>query len=229
MKNVKKGFTLIELILALAITVTILGSVFTIFNQGNKIFNDVNVKSDIQKEAQNIEEKINTVGMQASNIKSITLIDKVTSVESQIADFGDVSKEKSYDQLTTLFTDFNGDKLTGTPKNSEKYLNLEVITITTKEEVLGDKPGDPNTIEDIDNIITYYKDERKLTLKRGSQAEITLGEDVESITIKPANFSSQLSQADSVEFSINLAKKRGFSNVKYSVPINIAFRNKIIS
>jgi len=66
MKKKKPGFTLIEMIIALAITVIILGIASSMFITGNKVFSESDVKSTLQIEGQAIQEKISNIGMQAS-------------------------------------------------------------------------------------------------------------------------------------------------------------------
>lgn len=66
MKKKKPGFTLMEMMIALAITVTILGIASSMFITGNKVFSESDVKSTLQIEGQAIQEKISDIGMQAS-------------------------------------------------------------------------------------------------------------------------------------------------------------------
>lgn len=237
LKQKKLGFTLIEMIIVVALITVVLGIISSMFITGNKVFSDSDAKSTLQIEGQAIQEKISNIGMQASKIDKITLIDKTTLAESEIEDFGDEDVEKNYSQLTDLFTDFKGDKLTGTHKDSEKYLNIKEITIAVKEEVPGATPTDPPEIEDIYYNVIYEKTSNKDDLraprgrliikKQGETDGNIIGENIDSITIKPGDFSGKLSQADSLEFRINLAKTKGFSDVKYSIPVNVTFRNKV--
>lgn len=198
MKNKKKGFTIIELILAILITVIILSTILTIFIVSTKIFTNVDVKSTLQSEAETAQEKISKFGMQANGITIV-----------------------------------NGNTVDSDTDSAANY-NITNITIMAKEEVQVN-PTDPKTIENVYYTITYEKTgsdddlkipRGKLTIQRNSEPKQVIGEDVDSITMKPGNPSGKLSQVDSVEFTINLAKKRGFSDVKYSIPINVTFRNK---
>lgn len=72
MKRKKKAFTVIEMIITLAITVMIIEIVSSIFITGNKIFSDSDIKSTLQIEAQKIQETISEIGMEAVNIESIS-------------------------------------------------------------------------------------------------------------------------------------------------------------
>ncbi|MDR3598286.1 type II secretion system protein [Clostridium sp.] len=73
MKKKKPGFTLIEMIIALAFTVTILGIASSMFITGNKVFSDSDIKSTLQIEGQAIQEKISDIGMQATGINDVTV------------------------------------------------------------------------------------------------------------------------------------------------------------
>jgi prepilin-type N-terminal cleavage/methylation domain-containing protein len=80
----KSGFTLVEMIITLAITVIILGITTSMFIAGNKIFNDSDVKSTLQIEGQAIQEKISNIGMQAIEVESVE-VDSVV-IKSYIKD-----------------------------------------------------------------------------------------------------------------------------------------------
>ena len=69
----KHGFTLLETMMTLALTVIIVGILYSMFVTGNKVFSDSDVKSTLQIEGQAIQEKISDAGMQAISIKSLTL------------------------------------------------------------------------------------------------------------------------------------------------------------
>jgi len=226
MKNKKKGFTILELIISLTITVVVLGVVFSIFILSTKIFSNVNINSDLQIEAQKAGEKISIAGMQAIKIDSITL------ENGQIENFG-IDGELNYIQLSTLLKDIDGKDLKSTAKDNEKYLNISQIKIITKEEIVG---SDPIQTKEVSYTITYVptsdrdsdktKHRGTLKIKKGNEPTQILGEDIENITIKPSDTLGKLSQADSIQININLAEKKGFSDIKYSIPINITFRNK---
>jgi len=68
----KPGFTLLEIMIALGITVIILGIASSMFITGNKVFSDSDVKTTLQIERQTIQEKISDIGMQATGIKLVS-------------------------------------------------------------------------------------------------------------------------------------------------------------
>ena len=67
-KKKKPGFTLLEMIIVLALTVIILGIASSMFITGNKVFSNSDVKTTLQMEGQAIQEKISDIGMQATGI-----------------------------------------------------------------------------------------------------------------------------------------------------------------
>ena len=69
MKKKKSGFTLLEMIIVLALTVLIIGIAGSIFITGNKIFSDSDVKTTLQMEAKDIQEKLSDICMEASDIQ----------------------------------------------------------------------------------------------------------------------------------------------------------------
>lgn len=73
MKKKKAGFTLIEIMIVLMLTVVVIGIMTSIFSTGNRVFSDADIKSDLQIEGQSIHEIISNMGMQGLGIKEITL------------------------------------------------------------------------------------------------------------------------------------------------------------
>lgn len=91
MKKKKAGFTLIEIMIVLMLTVVVIGIMTSIFSTGNRVFSDANIKSDLQIEGQSIHEIISNMGMQGIGIKEITLSDGTIDFEKT----EDVSKKES--------------------------------------------------------------------------------------------------------------------------------------
>ncbi len=84
MNNKRKGFTLLELIITMMITVIVLGIAGSMFTTGNKVFSDSDVKSTLQIEGQAIQEKISDIGMQG--IAIISTNDNSLIIESYVKD-----------------------------------------------------------------------------------------------------------------------------------------------
>ncbi|MBE6088581.1 MAG: prepilin-type N-terminal cleavage/methylation domain-containing protein [Clostridium beijerinckii] len=105
----KKGFTVIELIIVVALTVVVLGIVWQMFGVTNKIISDVTIKSDLQREGQSIQEKLSNIGMQATEVKELVYADDVSGSIKKI-------KINSYDK-------------DGNNRDIEVNLNGEILTI----------------------------------------------------------------------------------------------------
>lgn len=88
----KQGFTLLEMIIALALTVTVLGIANSMFIAGNKVFSDSDVKSTLQMEANDIQEQLTSIGMQGKVISSI-------EINGQSSDDDSLYVNKKYSQL----------------------------------------------------------------------------------------------------------------------------------
>ena len=58
MKKKNGGFTLLEMIIVLAITGIIFSIVLSMFMTGNKVFSDSDTKTTLQMDAKDIQEKI---------------------------------------------------------------------------------------------------------------------------------------------------------------------------
>ncbi|MGG7202798.1 PilW family protein [Clostridium butyricum] len=80
MKRKKSGFTLIEMTIVLALTVLIIGIASSIFITGNKVFADSDVKTTLQMEAKDIQEKLSDICMQASGAEEIAEGIKISSM-----------------------------------------------------------------------------------------------------------------------------------------------------
>lgn len=105
----KKGFTVIELIIVVALTVAVLGIVWQMFGVTNKIISDVTIKSDLQREGQSIQEKLSNIGMQATEVKELVYADDASGSIKKI-------KINSYDK-------------DGNNRDIEVNLNGEILTI----------------------------------------------------------------------------------------------------
>ena len=107
MKKKKQGFTLIEIIIVLAISGIVLGIIGSIFITGNKVFSDSDIKSSLQIEAQSIQEKLSDIGMEGVGIYSITDNQGRETIEIDTESIPIVDLD--YDKLKSKLTDEDGD------------------------------------------------------------------------------------------------------------------------
>ena len=71
MKTKAKGFTVIETIITLAITVVVLGSIYLFFLTSNKTLTSTEINSQLQSEAEIIQNNILRIGDEAVGLTSI--------------------------------------------------------------------------------------------------------------------------------------------------------------
>lgn len=211
MSSIKKknAFTIIELMIVLSLTALILGTILSIFINGNKIFSYSDVKTTLQMEAMNIQEKITEIGMQGINVE------RCESGETEIQD------EKYGD----LENDFKLVDIDGQYLKSKEWIDITLISINAAT-----KDSQYNSNEDSINTkiatIAYNSDNKILSI----DGVVILG--VDSIRIHPIDIkdkNSTIAKATSIEFYIVLSKSQGFSQeVKYPINFTITFRNKEI-
>lgn len=75
LKKTKKGFTLLELIIALGIFTIVMAVVFPFFLSNYKTINNTSIKSELQSEAENIMSYISKSFMEGSSIENINCIE----------------------------------------------------------------------------------------------------------------------------------------------------------
>lgn len=63
-----KGFTLVETIIALAVLSIATSAIYLLLSNSTSIISKTEIKSDLQQEAQVIQERLSTIGMQAAEI-----------------------------------------------------------------------------------------------------------------------------------------------------------------
>lgn len=101
MQGKKSGFTLIEMIIVLSLTVLIIGIASSIFITGNKVFADSDVKTTLQMDAKDIQERISNICMQADCIKSVSLNNDDEITELQINSYDNEGQKKVFNVKNT--------------------------------------------------------------------------------------------------------------------------------
>lgn len=125
----KSGFTLIEMIIVMALSVVVLGILYSIFYTGSKVFSDSDVKSTLQMEARDIQEKLTSIGMQGTGVPV-----EPNSHTNEIIING-------YDKDSVYFTDGSGEisnpkqydiKFLGTSPQISLYINRNTLATNIK-------------------------------------------------------------------------------------------------
>ena len=95
----KKGFTLIEMIIVMMLTVLTISVVSSIFFMGNTVFSNEDNKTTLQMEKQDIEDILSKINMQAVGISSLD--DEADNVDNWIAN----NKYKSINEISIKYVD----------------------------------------------------------------------------------------------------------------------------
>lgn len=217
MKKKKRGFTLIEMIIVLAISGIVLGIVGSVFITGNKVFSDSDVKSSLQIEAQSIQEKLSNIGMGAVGIISIKYLNGNDFIESF-----DKSKkivDSTYEELRNqgLFT--NSEDESDIDLSENVWIPISFMNVNSYM-----KNSDESKTLD---LIKYEKNNGSKTGELSIENS-KMSRNVRSILIKPNNIdntNSTFKEASGITIKIILEKNKGYSNLEYPVTFKINFRN----
>lgn len=124
----KKGFTLIELIIVLALLIVVLGAVYSFFLSNTKSINSTEVNSDLQRDAETIINSINKNLMEAKSINIILDSDGSNSLNKELCNISKIEVNLPSSQTAVYEVDdtnkiyFNGNILGE---------NIESINIST--------------------------------------------------------------------------------------------------
>lgn len=233
MERKKTGFTLLEMIIVVALITVVLGITASMFITGNKVFSDSDVKSTLQIEGQKIQEEISSIGMQSSGISSIN---GLKSGNGNISIDNEENVDATYSKLKSesKLTDVQG------MNTDNKWLTAGKITMNYYYE----DTNDDSNIESRQVDIEFENNADGSLMKQANGGTFTLVADgkelssnVKSIRIKPINIEDSngdfnnngtFEGANSVLINIELEKKKGFSDVIYPLSIQVKFRNNFI-
>lgn len=95
MKKKNGGFTLLEMIIVLAITGIIFSIVLSMFMTGNKVFSDSDTKTTLQMDAKDIQEKISDICMQANSIEYVRGNKETGEITELVLKLDDPSKSNN--------------------------------------------------------------------------------------------------------------------------------------
>ena len=95
-KYKKKGFTLIEVVVVLAITVMIAGVIYTFYNSNNRTLTAAEAKSILQTEANQIQKELINIGTQATSVNIEGSADDVEKIKFTAHNYTDESKIETY-------------------------------------------------------------------------------------------------------------------------------------
>ncbi len=198
MRKKARGFTVLELILTLSLTVVVLGVVYTFFLSNSKTLARTEINSDLQLESETIQKELFLYGTQAegiSKLNDITINDtNKYNFEGSLDDNGklDVTelKFKMGLEYVTVIYDKGNNKLT------LKKVNKDGTEVTDSELIL------PKILS---SNVTDFK-VRPLDYRM--------------------NLNGNFKDTTGLEISLLLNKKKGYSDVTMPVSVIVKFRNK---
>ncbi|WP_294392317.1 type II secretion system protein [uncultured Clostridium sp.] len=179
MSEKKSGFTLIEMIIVLAITVIVIGIVMGVFMTGHRVFAQADVRTTLQMQGKDIQEKISNICMEGSEIKSVSSVagstDKINSIEI-VSFYKSGTSPKLYKiELNGSYIKINGNDLYGKVKSIK--INDKIVDESKKISpdtpnysgfssidfniILTDKKGFSGEIDYPVNFTVYFRNKGK--------------------------------------------------------------------
>ena len=147
MKTKAKGFTVIETIITLAITVVVLGSIYFFFLTSNKTLTSTEINSQLQTEAEIIQNSILKIGDEAVGLSSICS-GGFEVLDKKYADFS----PSLVDKLTVDSLEFKSGSEEAISYNKVKYEDSKLIvngnTISSNVIEFAVRPLDINMVDE---------------------------------------------------------------------------------
>lgn len=203
MKKKRRGFTLIELIIVLALMTLVLAVVSNFFINNNKFFKRAQVKSNLQEEASEIESLLMNLLLQSEGIEEV---DDIT-----YKPYKDIFNGKYKDSFAD-YKDWDGkiavEKLIIRSLNKEFFISFE------KED---------------NNLIVSKLDKEKKEIEDSNYPKV-ISENIEEVIIRPIDFrmneNGNLYKTSALEITIRLKYNKNKMDLETEVSMIGKFRNK---
>ena len=198
----KKGFTLLEMVIVLMITVIIAVIITGIYMSGGRVFTNADVKSDLQIELQETHQDISNKLMEGIRIKSITL-DGGNTVE-----FNKDAEDSSQKDIM----------------NKWSKITKIIVTVADKKNEEENKSESNEEIKEENYILEVDKNNTKQLImysEKESDRRKILTRNLSDFEVQPKGY-------DGAEFKIELNKKKWKTDEKYDADVYVCFRNKEI-
>lgn len=198
MRKKVRGFTILELIITLSLTVIVLGVVYTFFLSNSKTLAKTEINSDLQLEAEGIQKELLLYGTQA---KEIVKINDVIITNSNKYNYDGVLDSDGKLDITDLRLKVGDEYFAFIYNASEKLLTLNKV----RGDGLGSSSSDLNLLKELSKNVTDFKI-RPLDYRM--------------------NPNGNFKDATALEISLILNKKKGYSDVTIPVSTIVKLRNK---
>lgn len=206
MKKKAKGMTLIEVVISIAILSIVFGVIYLFFFSSNRILSDADVKEQLQSEGHKIEDKITTLGMEASNIIAIN------------DSHNDLMSSKEGDVRAVKFNILTTDAITGAIVNREVIVKYD----EGNKSIYYGESTDPNimTNADVTGLTLLSSNVENFTI---NSTEI---DNVAATSVSPTTPEMKsFRDTKSIQVNIILNKRKGYSDITRKVSTVINFRN----
>lgn len=213
--NSKKGFTLLELIVVMAVSVMIIGVIYTFFIVNQKSLSRAEINSTLQGEAATIQKEVDVIGAQGKSITSMIDATTDSTVTPGSVTYASVDtavengslKGYKINSLTTQI--YSGESASTTTPYLSGYYTLYLADV-------------------------HGKTEKNLYLKNDSDpgAGKLLSSNALSMSVTPLNYqavatktTATFDKTTGLQITIILHIKKGFSDITYPVTTVVNFRN----
>ncbi|WP_330654199.1 pilus assembly FimT family protein [Caproiciproducens sp. MSJ-32] len=197
LKKKTKGFTILELIITLSLVVIVLGVVYTFFFSNSKTLTTTELNSDLQFEAEKIQDELLVVGTESKGISQVLYLGGLNITDESYNAISDMQAQEGKIEVNEIrFVDDNG------------YYEL-------------DYEGTNLTIRKLDNSGNELTEDGYPELLSKNVTNLY----IRPIDYRMNNLGKFIN-APGIEISIILKKNKGYSEVSLPVSTIVKFRNK---
>lgn len=197
MKKTTKGFTILELIITLSLVVIVLGVVYTFFFSNSKTLTTTELNSDLQFEAEKIQDELLVVGTESKGISQVLYLGGLNITDESYNAISDMQAQEGKIEVNEIrFVDDNG------------YYEL-------------DYEGTNLTIRKLDNFGNELTEDGYPEVLSKNVTNLY----IRPIDYRMNNLGKFIN-APGIEISIILKKNKGYSEVSLPVSTIVKFRNK---
>lgn len=213
MRKTRRGFTLVEIIVTMAIMALVATVIFTIFFTNNNMLKNTEIKSELQRDGDEISEKFVKYGSQSICLNSIGRgLGQGIDNGSSNTEIGNFIKRVPWD----------------TKHPNDGYGIIYKISLlvpkSDKDEVrLHDDYAEYNLLLDGNKLGIDDNDDGVL-----NNNEELLSENVEKIGVKLIGFNDncrELKDVKGISLKVKFKKKKGKNEITYELTNDINFRN----
>ena len=200
----KKGVTLVEVVITLAIIGIVMSVIFAMFNSSQRTLIDTELKSNLQYETQRVQEKIASIGVQSSGITELTPIGEATSK----------GKYKVTTKVSNItLKNYSDESIDENYKEKEKY---------TENSFVLESDG---TLKLVKQEVEVYleKSENSNTNDKDNKKEQVICKGVEYLEV--SYDTDDYKDAQAIEIKVKLKDEKGLSKKDLTTSTIITFRN----